>query len=144
MRYDNPIVDFWFEEAAKPAETTSDDRQVRAVILEVNLEGGFDVLAAFASGKARFLNRTGDISMWEGGDGPAARLIAELLALAIPIAQSPAEPPDGSPSALPDGTIRLSVFTGLGMHMVQRLADESDGDPIFATCVDLMNTLEGI
>lgn len=144
MRNDNPIVDYWFEEAAKPAETTSGERPVRAVILEVNLDGGVDVLAVFASGRARFLNHNGDISMWEGGDGPSARLIAELLELAIPIAQSPAKSSDGSSTAPPDGAVRVSVFTGLGTHVLQRLGDEFDGDPVFETSVDLMNALEGI
>jgi len=144
MRADNPIVDYWFEEAAKPASETQQRTDVYAVILEVGLDVGVDVLAAFAGERARFLNHTGDVSMWEGGDGPAARLIAETLERAKTIAQAAAEQQSDRPPAPEDGTIRISVFTGAGVHRAHGPIDEFNDHPVFNAAVDLMNELEGV
>ncbi|MBM3766595.1 MAG: hypothetical protein FJW32_14495 [Acidobacteria bacterium] len=143
MRADNPIVDYWFEEAAKPASETQQRTDVYSVILEVGLDVGVDVLAAFAGGRARFLSHTGDISMWEGGDGPAARLIAETLEHAKTIAQTVAEPHSGRLTAPEDGTIRISVFTGAGVHRAHGPIDGFNDHPVFNAAVDMMNELEG-
>ena len=140
----NPIVDYWFEEAAKPAENTPGERDVRAVILEANLEGGVDVLAAFAGGRARFLNRTGDISMWEGGGGEKARLTTALLQSATAFTLKPIELTRGRTPEPVDGVVRISVFTGLGKHVAEGTIDEFEKHPVFETGVDLMNALEGI
>ncbi len=133
MRTNNPIVDYWFEEASRGG-----------VILEVGLDSGVDVLAAFGDGRARFLNNNGDISMWEGGEGATAGLVAKLHSCAAPIAQQEAVQPCGRLDSPADGSVRISVFTGNGMHLAQGTMEEFDDDPVFNAAVDLMNALEGI
>ncbi|MBM3754943.1 MAG: hypothetical protein FJW38_13295 [Acidobacteria bacterium] len=124
MRGDNPIVDYWFEEAAKPASETQQRTEMYGVILEVGLDVGVDVLAAFAGGRARF--------------------IAETLERANPIAQTVAEPHSGRLPAPEDGTIRISVYTGAGGHRAHGPIDEFNDHPVFNAAVDLMNELEGV
>lgn len=143
MSGQNRIVDYWFEEAAKPAPNTPDPRDVRGVILEVGLDVGVDVLAAFACGRARFLNHTGDISMWEGGPGATANLVTELLVRAEPIVQNAAAP-HGRLPAPEDGTVRISVFTGAGLHLAEGPMNQFADHAVFDSGVALMNALEGI
>lgn len=130
---DNPIVDYWFEEASHGG-----------VILEVGLDTGADVLAAFADGRARFLNNNGDISMWEGGEGPTAALVVTLLGLAEPIGRNTAAQPAGRLPSPADGSIRISVFSAAGMHVEEGPMDALADHPVFVAGVELMNALEGI
>ncbi len=43
----------------------SDKKELLAVIIEVGLENGLDVLASFKDGTARYINQTGKILVWE-------------------------------------------------------------------------------
>ena len=43
-----------------------------AVIVEVGLDGGLDVLASFRNGTARYINQTGKILVWESTTDPKA------------------------------------------------------------------------
>jgi hypothetical protein len=132
---DNPIVDYWFEETAK---------QMGGLILEVGLDTGVDVLAAFADGRARFLNTNGDISMWEGGEGATAGLVSKLLGCAAPIVAKAAAQPWERLDSPADGSIRISTFGSGGMHLEQGTIEEFANHPLFDAGVDLMNALEGI
>jgi hypothetical protein len=42
-----------------------DKKELLAVIVEVGLDGGLDVLASFNNGTARYINQTGKILVWE-------------------------------------------------------------------------------
>jgi hypothetical protein len=44
----------------KPAK-----KELLAVIVEVGLDGGLDVLASFSNGTARYINQTGKVLVWE-------------------------------------------------------------------------------
>lgn len=51
------------------------------VIVEVPLEGGLDVLAAFSEGGVRYLNQSGKVAIFEGEGNPVERLAKELVAV---------------------------------------------------------------
>ena len=129
----NPIVDYWFGEAARGG-----------VILEVGLDTGVDVLVAFADGRARFLNSNGDISMWEGGAGATSARVVTLLGLAEPLARNTAAQSTGRLPSPPEGEIRISVFSAAGMHVVEGRMDLLEDHLVFIAGVELMNALEGI
>lgn len=56
-------------------------KELLAVIVEVGLDGGLDVLASFPNGTARYINQTGKILVWETTtDLTANELTNELFA----------------------------------------------------------------
>jgi len=54
-------------------------KQLLAVIVEVGLDNGLDVLASFNNGTARYINQTGKILVWETTDDKAANKITNEL-----------------------------------------------------------------
>ncbi|MFA6278204.1 MAG: hypothetical protein WC622_15750 [Pedobacter sp.] len=58
----------------KPAK-----KELLAVIVEVGLENGLDVLASFKDGTARYINQTGKILVWETTDDVSANQITNDL-----------------------------------------------------------------
>ena len=43
----------------------SNSKEILAVIVEVGLDGGLDVLASYNDGTARYINKTGKVIIWE-------------------------------------------------------------------------------
>lgn len=54
-------------------------KELLAVIIEVGLEKGLDVLAAFSNGTARYINQTGKLLIWETTDETSNKLTSELF-----------------------------------------------------------------
>lgn len=54
-------------------------KELLAVIVEVGLENGLDVLASFSDGTARYINQTGKILVWEKRDDVKANKITDKL-----------------------------------------------------------------
>ena len=54
-------------------------KEILAVIVEVGLENGLDVLASFNDGTARYINQTGKILVWETRDNKKANEITKEL-----------------------------------------------------------------
>src|SRR5580698_2239042 len=56
-------------------------KELLGVIVEVGLEGGLDVLASFRDGKARYINRSGKMLIWDtASDATANKLTTDLFA----------------------------------------------------------------
>ena len=58
---------------------TSRVKKLLAVIVEVGLDEGLDVLASFNNGTARYINHTGKILVWETTDDAGANKITSDL-----------------------------------------------------------------
>lgn len=56
-----------------------DKKELLAVIVEVGLEQGNDVLASFKDGRARYINQSGRIIIWEAPDNISDKLIKKLF-----------------------------------------------------------------
>ena len=54
-------------------------KELLAVIVEVGLDEGLDVLASFINGTARYINHTGKVLVWETTDDDAANKITHDL-----------------------------------------------------------------
>ena len=54
-------------------------KEILAVIVEVGLETGLDVLASFNNGTARYINQTGKILIWEKTDETSNKLTNDLF-----------------------------------------------------------------
>ena len=57
----------------------SSKKDLLAVIVEVGLETGLDVLASFRNGTARYINQTGKLIIWETTDTESAQLTDDLF-----------------------------------------------------------------
>ncbi|HYV94596.1 MAG TPA: hypothetical protein VE978_22675 [Chitinophagales bacterium] len=56
-----------------------DKKDLLAVIVEVGLDSGLDVIASFKDGTARYINYTGSMIVWETTDEKSNALTAELF-----------------------------------------------------------------
>ena len=56
-----------------------DKKDLLAVIVEVGLDSGLDVVASFKNGTARYINYTGSMIVWETTDEKSNALTAELF-----------------------------------------------------------------
>ncbi|MEO5685624.1 MAG: hypothetical protein ABIQ88_23455 [Chitinophagaceae bacterium] len=60
-------------------------KELLAVIVEVGLDAGLDVVASFKDGTARYINQTGKMIIWETAEETAAALTEELFTNCLPI-----------------------------------------------------------
>ena len=60
-------------------------KRLLGVIVEVSLQQGLDVLAAFSEGGVRYLNQSGKVAIFEGQANPVEGLAKELVAVSQPI-----------------------------------------------------------
>lgn len=54
-------------------------KEILAVIVEVGLDSGLDILASFKDGTARYINQTGKMLIWETTDETSNKLTSELF-----------------------------------------------------------------
>jgi hypothetical protein len=59
-------------------------RELLAVIVEVPLAGGLDVLAAYSDGRVRYINQTGKLAVFEGAPYQIEQKARSLVASAVP------------------------------------------------------------
>ena len=60
-------------------------KKLLGVIIEVPLQQGLDVLAAFSEGGVRYINQSGKVVIFEGGGHPAESVAKELIAVSQPL-----------------------------------------------------------
>src|SRR5215467_7438817 len=58
---------------------TTDERRIFGVIIEVGLEEGLDVLAAYEDGTARYLNHSEKMIVWESKTKESNEIVVELF-----------------------------------------------------------------
>jgi hypothetical protein len=119
--------------------------QVLGVVVEVRLDEGLDVVAAYADHTARYLNQGGGGVVWEASDStmnPAIdRMIAagEKVALRVGPLDTPHLPPP------PSGMARVSVLTPRGIRVGQGPTDDLTRDPtagsVMRAALDVMTGL---
>jgi hypothetical protein len=104
-------------------------KQVLGAVIEVPVETGLDVLAAYADGTARYLNHSGAAVIWEHPndslDAEVSALLEAARAIAVRIG-----PWDGPRPVLPRGQTRLSILTPSGLHFGQASFETLSRDPL--------------
>ncbi|SRR6266508_2101224 len=94
-------------------------REVKGVVVEVGLEGGADLLAAYSDHTARYWNfRAGTGIIWDvPGDTEVASLVDALLQAGEAVVNDTG-PWDGvRPPVPPKGKARINVLTLGGLHL---------------------------
>lgn len=105
-------------------------KKLFGVIVEVRLDQGLDVVAAYPDGRARYLNQTGRASIFEGGPPPVAALARELVATAQPVVDQIGPwdkarlPPPGA------GKVRMTFLVSDGLYFGEGTFATIEKDPM--------------
>ncbi len=95
---------------------TVPQKKLEGVVVEVPLDQGLDVLAAYSDGRVRYLNQSGRVSIFEDGPKDVVEKGRELLAASRPIVNQIG--PWDKQRLLPPkrGNIRLSFLVSDGLY----------------------------
>jgi hypothetical protein len=100
------------------------------VIVEVPLDGGLDVLAAYADGRVRYINQSGKIAIFEGGP-PEVQASAKQLVAASTGLVSRIGPRDRARLPPPvAGHIRITFLVSDGLYFGEGSFKAMQADPM--------------
>lgn len=103
---------------------------VLGVVVEVPLEGGLDVLAAYADGRVRYINQSGKLAFFEGGP-PGVEASAKELVSASTHLVSRIGPWDGARRPPPvKGNIRMTFLVSDGLYFGEGSFKAMEADPM--------------
>ena len=92
-------------------------QELLAVIVEVGMDNGLDVLASFQNGTARYINHSGKLIIWETTDDAQANQITDSLFEAGEVVISRIGPWDKPRRPQPAvGNVRLSFLVSDGLY----------------------------
>lgn len=105
---------------------------VYGVVVEVAMEQGLDVLAAYKDGTVRFYHFSGSALVWEHPDNRLDDATARLLDAGQTVALliGPWDNPGAHPPPPPTGQARLSMLTPSGLHFGQGPIEGLRADPM--------------
>jgi hypothetical protein len=122
-----------------------DAKQVLGVVVEVGLEGGLDLLAAYADHTARYYNYSGAGVVWEHADASLDAQIDVLLACGQTISDVIGPWEGERPAPPPTGEVRINLLTASGLNFGQApfevLSRDSLAGPALAAATALMQSL---
>lgn len=121
-------------------------KELLAVIVEIGLDNGLDVLASFSNGTARYINHTGKVLIWETTDDEKANQITnELFAHSQNIVNQIGpwdKPRKSNPTK---GNMRLSFLVSDGLYFGEGTMDvlfrDQMASPALAKATELMQYL---
>lgn len=121
------------------------EKELFGVVLEVPVEGGLDLLAAYADGSSRYYNYTGAGEVMDAPDDAIRALTERLLEAGratVSLIGPTGEPRRGPPGP---GMIRLNFITPAGLHFGQgpfeAIQADPKGGPVIAAAIALMQAL---
>jgi len=118
-----------YNELARFGQHT-DKQEILAVIVEVGLENGLDVLASFRDGSARYINQSGKILIWETADAQSNELTDQIFIKSTEVVNrigawdKPRRPKPGT------GTVRLTFLVSDGFYFGEGPIDIFFNDPL--------------
>jgi hypothetical protein len=120
-------------------------REIQGVVVEVALERGLDIVAAYVDDSARYINYSGAAIVWDTRDAEIDRMVIELLAVGQSFVDV-SDPWDGPrPPAPPTGSVRINLLTFGGLHFgqgsFQAISQDGLGGLALRGAFDLMQTL---
>jgi hypothetical protein len=124
----------------------AEKKELLAVIVEVGLTDGLDVLASFDNGTARYINQTGKMLIWETTtDGEGNRLTKDLFTKSKDIIKQ-IGPWDQPRRAHPGkGTVRITFLVSDGLYFgegpIDILFNDALASPALTSATELMKYL---
>lgn len=117
-------------------------KQLLGVIVEVPLEEGLDVLAAFSGGGVRYLNHSEKILVVEGDGNAVSGLANDLISVSLPVVEKigPWEETRLPPPRV--GNIRITFLVSDGLYFgegpAQGLRNDDMAGPVLAKATQLL------
>ena len=125
-----------------PAEI---ERLLLGVVVEVPMQGGLDLLAAYPDHHARYYNFNGSGIIWEHPNASLDPAIDALLEAGRRIVSTIGIWEGPRPPAPPMGQVRVNVISPSGLHFGQgpskAMASEALAGPVFSAAAALMQQL---
>lgn len=122
-------------------------RRLYGVVVEVTLDEGLDLVAAYADHTARYFNYSGAAVVWERPDESLDRVIDSLLDAGRVVADKIGPWEGARPPAPPKGQVRINMLVPSGLHFGQAPFDALSGDPlggpVIVAAMQLMQSLIG-
>ena len=114
------------------------------VIVEVPVDGGLDVLAAFADGRVRFLSHSEKVAIFEEGAAPEVEALAKELVAVSQTLVDQIGPWDRERLPPPHrGHVRMSFLVSDGLYLGEgpfdALASDAMGGPVLAKATQLLH-----
>jgi hypothetical protein len=121
------------------------DKRIFGIIVEVGMDEGLDVLAAYEDGTARYINYSEKLIVWETKTAGSDKLIADLF-LASRTLVDQIGPWDGERREPPTaGMVRLTFLVSDGLYFgegpMNVLARDALGGPVIDRAAKLMGFL---
>ena len=108
---------------------TLDNKRLFGVIVEVGMEEGLDVLAAYEDGAARYINYTGSMIIWENKTEESNDLVADLFLAARNVVEQ-IGPWEAARLPRPvAGNIRLTFLVADGLYFGEGSFEDLMADP---------------
>lgn len=122
-----------------------DARRVYGVVLEVPVDGGLDLLAAYADHSARYINHAGNVIIWDTRGDDMDESIDDLLRACRPMAESVGPWVGKRPDPPQHERVRLNVLTPSGLRVREgtfaELSEDTLADPAITAGVTLLQLL---
>jgi hypothetical protein len=118
-------------------------KELLGVIVEVSLEGGLDVLAAFSEGCARYINHSEKLLVWEKQTEQSTQLIEKLFNDSLSVVNQ-IGPWDKERRKFPTkGMVRLTFLVSDGLYFGEGafLQDDAMAGPVISSATQLMTYL---
>lgn len=126
----------------------STGKELLGVIVEVGLDGGLDVLAAFQDGTARYINQSGKIIIWESPNAQSKNITQELFSASDEIVKKIGPWDQLRKSAPPKGNVRISFLVSDGLYFgeggINVLFNDPMASPALSAATKLMQYLISI
>jgi hypothetical protein len=124
-----------------------EEKELLGVIVEVGLDEGLDVLAAYLDGSARYINFTGKMILWDVPDKASAEITAQLFMAGLNIVHRIGpwtNPRRGHPLK---GMVRISFLVSDGLYFgegpINVLFNDALAAPALSSATALMQYLTG-
>jgi len=108
----------------------SEAKRLYGVVVEVGLDEGLDIVAAYEDHLARYGNYSGAGIVWERPDGLLDAAIETLLQAGRVVVEQIGPWEEARPGPPPNGSVRLNFLTPSGLHFGQAAMDVFWNDPM--------------
>jgi hypothetical protein len=122
-------------------------KRLYGVVVEVTLDEGLDIVAAYADHTARYFNYSGAAIVWERPDESLDQVIDSLLETGRTVVDKIGPWEGARPAPPPTGQVRINLLVPSGLHFGQgpldALSRDPLGGPVIAAAMQLMQGLIG-
>ena len=122
-----------------------DSKKILGVVVEVSLDEGLDIVAAYSDHSARYFNYSGAAVIWDNPDNSIQTEVEGLLHAGEIVVSNIGPWEDPRPPAPGTGEARISMLTPSGLHFGQApmevLSVDQLGGPVISMAIQLMQKL---